>query len=302
MRYLFSLVILLSVIACEPEDIVPLKSNEQDDSSQSIDKRLSSLRMSSLMDTVPPTILCPLDQFTELGPTGLGQVPSYIDLGIFSDDITAVEDLIITQVPAPGSSGPSIAQVCLYATDEAGNSAECCFGVTGVDGTPPTITNCPPDMIVPVNADCQVNMQDYTGLINVWDDMTDPQDIVVTQSPLAGTPLGGTTVITLTAEDSNGNTSTCSFLLTGIDDEGPIFLNCPLDTMVTADMNGDYIIPDFGVMLEVTDNCTAGGLIYTQDPVVGTIVSGVGTEQMIFLTFVDANGNASTCEFMLTLE
>lgn len=92
-----------------------------------------------------------------------------------------------------------------------------------LDNDPPTIT-CPADKDVSYNVSCQFVLEDYTGEATTNDNCDN--DIEVTQSPIAGTTITDTTLVTLTATDDAGNASTCSF---AINTTSPV----PIDIAVT---------------------------------------------------------------------
>ncbi|WP_298545941.1 immunoglobulin-like domain-containing protein [uncultured Aquimarina sp.] len=74
------------------------------------------------------------------------------------------------------------------------------------DNIDPAITVCAP---TPVDACLGDTVPDLTGSVTATDNVTTAP--VITQSPVAGTPLSiGTTTITLTATDAAGNTGTCT--------------------------------------------------------------------------------------------
>ena len=90
----------------------------------------------------------------------------------------------------------------------SGNSSDCLFTVNIVDTISPTIT-CPPDQNVSATTACTAILGDYTGLA-IMTDNCDPSP-VATQSPVSGTTITTSQVVTLTATDASGNTATCSF-------------------------------------------------------------------------------------------
>ncbi|NND95399.1 MAG: tandem-95 repeat protein, partial [Flavobacteriales bacterium] len=127
--------------------------------------------------------------------------------------------------------------------------------------------------------------------------------ITITQSPIPGTVVSGSQVVTMTADDGNGNTTTCTFTLTVDDTTDPTIADCPVDATVVVDGSCEYSLPDYTGIPTVADNCTAvGSLVVTQSPVAGTILSGNGTTQLVTITVTDANGNDADCSFTLTLD
>ena len=112
----------------------------------------------------------------------------------------------------------------------------------------------------------------------------------------------GTEVI-YTAIDDCGNTTTCSFIVTVIDNEAPVVSNCPADITVNNDPGEcgavvSWTPPTF------TDNCNVASVISTHNP--GDFFSpaecadsAVGTE--VIYTAVDDCGNTTTCSFIVTV-
>ena len=111
---------------------------------------------------------------------------------------------------------------------------------------------------------------------------------------------GTTHNITITADDGNGNTSTCAVVLTGDDDTDPVITTCPADRTLSLNGTCQITVPDLVAEAAATDNCDASVLI-TQSPVAGTnIASGEGTTHNITITADDGNGNTTTCTVELT--
>ncbi|MBL4669944.1 MAG: HYR domain-containing protein, partial [Flavobacteriales bacterium] len=104
--------------------------------------------------------------------------------------------------------------VILTVTDENSNSSNCVAVVTVIDTISPVI-NCLGNQTEAAVSACQFTLPDYTvaATVSASDNCTALPTI--TQSPVAGTMVGlGGTTITLTANDGNGNTTSCNFILT----------------------------------------------------------------------------------------
>ena len=103
--------------------------------------------------------------------------------------------------------------------------------LTGDDDTNPVITTCPLDRTLPLNATCQITVPDLVAEAAATDNCD--ASVLITQSPIAGTNIasgeGTTHNITITADDGNGNTTTCTVELTGDDDTDPVITTCPAD-------------------------------------------------------------------------
>jgi hypothetical protein len=84
---------------------------------------------------------------------------------------------------------------------------ECDFPSVLIDYTGPTFTTCPSN-----DTRCSDTLNDYTGQAVASDNYS--TSVSLSQSPVAGTIISGTTTVTLTATDDLGNSSTCSFNVT----------------------------------------------------------------------------------------
>jgi hypothetical protein len=107
------------------------------------------------------------------------------------------------------------------------------------DLTPPTIV-CPPDLSTNIGGvvagtaapRCSVGVPDFRPQAKVSDNCQVPTDRAVIQIPAPGTQVGaGEHEITLIAQDSAGNTASCSLMFTVID-TGPPVITCPKDFTV----------------------------------------------------------------------
>lgn len=183
-----------------------------------------------------------------------------------------------------------------------GAAATCWFPITVNDIEAPAL-NCPVNDTVSADMSCQSILEDYTSSLGLSDNCTADGDMMITQSPPAGTIISGTTTVTLTAADSEGNSSNCSFLVILEDVMAPLIdgMTCPGDQTVFLDSDCEYIIEDYTGVITATDNCTSDvSLSIVQDPVSGTVITGHGSSQLITLTATDADGNSSICEFTYT--
>ncbi|MFT6841979.1 MAG: hypothetical protein ACJASR_000743 [Psychroserpens sp.] len=165
-------------------------------------------------DNIIPTLVC-MDITLELGADGTATIsPSDLlasiddNCGIFSTAVN-ITDFDCDDVGTPVT-------VIVFALDNNGNSTICNAVVTVVDMLDPVLS-CPADQTVdPGPGALFYEVPDYfaTGEATAVDNCTDPI-VLITQSPVAGTLLpDGVHIITLTAEDENGNIASCSFDLT----------------------------------------------------------------------------------------
>jgi gliding motility-associated-like protein len=254
------------------------------------------------LDTVRPAMICPSTQTVFADASCSGTLDDYLPLATISDNCSAFADLTISQVPVSGTVINSDQTIVLEATDEYGNTGMCSFLVDLVDTTAPVIT-CPGNQVQNVAAGlCDTLLLDYTSQVS-WSDncITDVNDMTFTQTPAPLTTISGVTSVQIVAEDLDGNTATCNFDVEVIDNEDPV-ITCPADLTIATDANCEIQIPDFIGAVGLTDNCSASSNItLTQNPAIGTIISGVGTVQTITMTAEDEVGNTSSCTFDVTL-
>ena len=214
--------------------------------------------------------------------------------------------VLITQSPIAGAliaSGEGTTHnITITADDGNGNTTTCTVVLTGDDDTDPVITTCPADRTSSLNGTCQITVPDLVAEAAATDNCD--ASVLITQSPIAGATIasgeGTTHNITITADDGNGNTTTCTVELTGDDDTNPVITTCPLDRTLPLNATCQITVPDLVAEAAATDNCDASVLI-TQSPIAGAnIASGEGTTHNITITADDGNGNTTTCTVELT--
>ena len=206
-------------------------------------------------------------------------------------------------------------------TDLSGNTATCSFDVTVTDDEMPELA-CPAN--VTINTSNLGTTGDCAGQYE-WDhpiatDNCGLQDYVVTYTNPNNTidgPFGlsfvasqvisndanrdfalGTTTVDYTAQDIHGNTNTCSFTVTVLDDENPEILNCPEDLTVNVDVGECSSIQTWSTPLAI-DNCSAT-LVQTSGPMSGDELF-VGDPYTILYTATDGAGNTATCQWTITV-
>ncbi len=115
---------------------------------------------------------------------------------------------------------------------------------------------------------------------------------------LAGEILStGDTTVIWTVDDGNGQTATCTTVITVTDNEFPI-IACPADIMANTDPGDCFATVSFPASIAI-DNCGIDTIVQTMgDPSGSQFPVGVHT---IEYTATDVNGNASTCSFTITV-
>lgn len=168
-------------------------------------------------------------------------------------------------------------QICCDADDDGSE-----------DLTPPVISNCPSNIQVSLDA---------TGCSKTvnW---TEP-----TATDICGVPIlasshdpgdnfeSGTTLVTYTATDEQGNTSNCTFNVIVVDNINPVITGCPSDIIVTANASCKATVSWNAPT--TTDNCALAS--FTSTPISGSLFN-VGTTKVTY-TATDVSGKTSTCSF-----
>ncbi|MBK7938673.1 MAG: HYR domain-containing protein [Lewinellaceae bacterium] len=176
------------------------------------------------------------------------------------------------------------------AIDGAGLSAACSFSVTVSDNEAPVISDCGGDQILAGNANCQAMLPDLTG--NISFDNNCP-GLTITQSPVAGMVIMGSTSVSFTLTDGSGNSSGCSINVSIEDNTAPV-LNCPASVTVGTTAGTCTGIATFAPT--ATDNCDNNvAIMQTGGPASGSVFS-LGATPVSFSATDDA-GNVSNCDF-----
>ncbi len=131
-------------------------------------------------------------------------VPTFMDI--------CTNNLTLTVNPPEGTFYEVGDHVITYtASDDSGNSTTESTLLIVRDTTAPTLVNCPGDLTVAVDANCQAvaTWTEPTAIDNCSDAI-----IIVSSTHNPGETFTETTTVTYTAEDSFGNRSTCSFVVT----------------------------------------------------------------------------------------
>lgn len=241
-------------------------------------------------DNIDPTIDCPADFEVDFDVNCDYTLVDYTAMGTPDDNCSTV--FTVTQSPSLGTIINAGTLVTLTVEDGNGNSADCSFNVTPVDNMPPTVT-CIDDQTVFFDANCEFELTDYNGTPSTTDNCS--STVTVTQSPASGTIISGATEVTLTGDDGNGNTGTCTFMVLPEDDTDPTIV-CPTSLDVQFGSQGcSYFMSDLTSLVTADDNC-ASIVSITQDPAIGTEITDTLS---VTFTADDGNGNTASCSFQV---
>ena len=200
-----------------------------------------------------------------------------------------------------------------------GTWASGCAVVTVGDFTPPVVT-CP----VVGNANRNTNPGVCTYTVSAAEFNATATDNCILASnvyTLSGVTTGtgnslagvvfnkGVTTVTWKATDAVGNTATCSFTVTVIDNQAPV-VTCPFVTAQSRNTNPGlctWVSPNTNLDATSTDNCPGQSVAYALTGATtgaGSTLNGVIFNKgltNITWTATDASGNTSSCSFTLTV-
>ncbi|XP_071489593.1 uncharacterized protein [Diadema antillarum] len=246
--------------------------------------------VTAIDDIAPVIIGCP-NMITYEAPLGFTSAP------VVWNEPTALEgNVVVTQTNSPGSQFPrGTTQVTYTFTDAAGNSASCTFTVIvtiAVDVTRPVISGCPDDVDVRVDVGVTAGAAswvaptavDDSGVVNVANNFNSGDLFSV-----------GTTIVTYTFSDAEGNSATCSFLVTVVaeaDNIAPVITGCPDDVFLFVPL-GTTRANVFWTEPTATDNF--GDVSVSQSSTPGSLFA-LGQSSVTY-TFVDEANNVAFCSF-----
>jgi hypothetical protein len=210
---------------------------------------------------------------------------------------TAVDNCSLTSFTPNVASGSFFAvgrtRVRYTAVDVNGNTDTAGFWVT-VQDRAPVLSNVPANITGANDAGLCTRVVTWTA--PSFTDNCAGTVLTSTHTPGSAFPVG-TTTVTYTATDNNGNATSASFTVTVNDTELPIWSNVPANITVPARATSCDEVFTWSAPT-VADNCTA------QPTVTSTKTSGdvfaLGTTTVTY-TGVDAAGNTATSSFTVTV-
>jgi uncharacterized lipoprotein YddW (UPF0748 family) len=170
------------------------------------------------------------------------------------------------------------------------------------DYVPPVIA-CIPNQQMDMDLVCNLTLPDYTTQATVSDDVSAPSGITVTQTPAAGTVINvpGIIVVTLTATDASGKSSSCSFSVIGTDRLAPEIGGTPENILVNAaaDRTDCSAVVSWTEPV-ATDNCTMPLPYFTRSHAPGDVFP-LGTTEVTYV-FRDEAGNKDSTSFNIVVQ
>ena len=240
-------------------------------------------------DTIPPSAVCK-DVTLFLDINGNASL-SGTDLNNGSADACGIDSLNASQTSFTCTDIPNTT-VTLTVVDDNGNSSTCTSVVTVNDSFPP-LALCR-DITVQLDAAGNASIT-ANDINNGSADACGIDSLTISPSVFTCSNVGANTV-TLTAFDNNGNSSSCTGVVT-IEDTVPPVAICQ-DVTVQLDSTGNATVMAGMINNGSNDACGIDSLVVTPT---AFNCSNVGANT-VTLTALDVNGNSSTCSATVTVE
>ncbi len=185
--------------------------------------------------------------------------------------------------------------ICDGAGGDGGTLLSYCINFSEILGNPPTII-CPGDIVINNATGTCGAVANYVGIA------LDDEDGNISSSIIGTPPSGSTfpvgdTLVTLSVTDSDGNTATCDFTVTVIDNEAPVAV-CQDLTLDLDPVTGTVTITGADVDNGSTDNCGIASM--TLD--ISTFDCSMTGANTVVMTVTDNSGNSSTCTSTVTVQ
>ncbi len=252
-------------------------------------------------DEIPVLSNCPSNIVSSNDNNNCSAVVTWLE-PTATDNCTTEGNFTWVKSHLPGSTfNIGTTTVTYTAEDESGNvSATCSFDVTVNDDQNPSILNCPANIT-------RSNTLNQCQSVATWtepsalDNCTSSGNIVWTKSHLSGSVFPvGTTTVTYEAEDEAGNSSTCSFTITVLDNQKPVISNCPSNISQSSDPGVCTALVTW-TEPSATDNCTASGsLVWNKSHLPGSEFDS-GTTTVTYTAQDQAGNISNSCTFNVTV-
>ncbi|WP_286761175.1 HYR domain-containing protein, partial [Salegentibacter sp. UBA1130] len=247
----------------------------------------------TVTDNQAPSIECPENMIFS-SETNVDFATVNFEFPLATDNCEVIVEQ--TGGPISGSQFPiGTTTVTFTATDGSGNTSKCSFDITIEDTEDPSL-ECPLDISKDIDARlcaAVVEFETPEGFDNSGD---------VTVEQTAGPSSGevfpvGTTTITFTASDSAGNTTSCSFIVTVIDDQAPVIVD-KNDITVNTDPDLCGAIVEYDIP-SASDDCGLESIVLTKGLAPGSEFP-IGQTTVTY-TATDINGNSANSSFTVTV-
>jgi hypothetical protein len=243
----------------------------------------------TVTDNTPPAVVCQ-NVTVVLDANGNGSTTAAaVNNG--SSDACGIQSLSLSQTAFTCANvGPNT--VTLTVTDNNSNTATCTAIVTVVDNVAP-VALC---QNVTIYLDASGNASTSAAAVNNGSsDACGVASLSLSQTQFNCSHVGNNTVV-LTVTDLNGNSSTCSAMVTVVDNINPVIsCNAPISVFNNPGVCGATVT----YTVTSGDNCPGYVMVQTAGLASGSVFP-IGTTVNTFLV-TDASGNTASCSFPVTV-
>lgn len=249
----------------------------------------------TVLDTIPPVIVCPADIVVANDPGQCGATVSYNAPTETDNCGIANSNRINPSITAFYPVG--VHTITHIAVDVSGNRDTCSFTITVEDQEDPVIV-CPANVVKDVDPGQCGAIVFYPG-VGVSDNCS-PVNVTLISGIGNGNffPVG-TTTETYMATDPYGNTDICSFTVTINDNEAPV-ITCPADITVSNDLGQCGAVVNYSLPT-IADNCPSTGPPTLTTGFASGSIFPVGTTAVTY-SYTDLGNNTVSCSFNVTVE
>ena len=245
------------------------------------------------VDNTPPNVVCQNHSVNLDAGGSAGITPADVyDAANSSDDCGTI-NLVGVSPNTFGCVDLGSNTVTLTVNDGNGNTATCTATVSVHDIILPVVT-CPGNVSQGNDAGQCAAIVSYAAATAT--DNCSVASINYSQNSGTSFPVG-TTTVTATATDTDGNVASCIFNVTVTDDEDPA-ITCPADLTVSNDPGQCSAIVNYSLPTG-TDNCSAFLISMTAGLGAGSSFP-LGTSQEVY-TITDGAGNTASCSLTITV-
>ena len=244
----------------------------------------------TVTDAIAPVITAPASITANAGASCTATIA--LTAPAVSDNCTAPNNIIVTNnAPAGGIFPIGTTTVTWTATDASNNSSTATQLVTVIDVTVPTLTT-PVAMTASAGAGCTATI--VLTAPTAADNCTAVS--LTNNAPAGGIFPIGNTVVTWTATDTAGNTTTKTQLVTVVDTTVPT-ISAP--SAITVNVSESCTVSGINLGLPIVgDNCPSTLIVSNNAPSGNTFTIGVNT---VVWTVIDGAGNIATATQLVTV-
>ena len=252
----------------------------------------------TVADNILPVITCPLNVTTNVAAGTCSRVVVYTS-PTGTDNCPSATTTQIAGLASGVSYPRGTTTNSFRVTDASGNSATCSFTVTVVDNELPVIT-CPANISQNVTTGTCGRVVTYTSPVGS-DNCAGPITIQTAGLASGSTYPVGVTTNTFRVTDASGNTATCSFTVTVVDNEAPTIVFCPTDFSVglSSDPINDCMTMGNWSPPIASDNCPGVIQYFSNYGPHDLLLLG---DNMVEYEIIDQAGNINaTCTFTVSV-